>query len=317
MIFVAKRLVLAIIVLFVVTLLSFVLLHNLPGDPCVAKLGASATTKGLAQCRHQFGLDQSLPAQYIQYLDHSLHGNFGSSYLNGQSVGTTIRQALPVTVELLILSQLIALVVAIPLGILAALRPDGVFDQLSTGAAFGLLAIPAFMLGVLLVYLFAVSIHVFPATGWTPLTQNLGDNLKHAILPSLTLALGSLAVYMRVLRTDMIATLREDFITTARAKGMPTSHILLRHAFRPSTFALVTVAGINVGTLITGAFLVEFIFQLPGIGLLTLSSIYSRDYGIVQATVLVVAVGFVVINLLVDLLYAAIDPRTRHARASV
>jgi peptide/nickel transport system permease protein len=317
MVFVAKRVVLAIVVLFVVTLFSFVLLHNLPGDPCVARLGASATAKGLAQCRHQIGLDQSLPAQYVQYLDHSLHGNLGTSYLNGQTVGKAIKQALPITVELLVLSQLIALIVAIPMGILAALRPDGVFDQLSTGAAFGLLAIPAFMLGVLLVYLFAVTFHIFPATGWTPLTQDLGDNLKHAILPSLTLALGSLAVYMRVLRTDMIATLREDFITTARAKGMPTSHILLRHAFRPSTFALVTVAGINIGTLITGAFLVEFIFQLPGIGLLTLSSIYSRDYGIVQATVLVVAVGFVLINLLVDLLYAAIDPRTRHARAAV
>ena len=317
MVFVAKRLALAIIVLFVVTLLSFVLLHNLPGDPCVARLGPSATAKGLAQCRHQLGLDQSLPGQYVQYLDNSLHGNLGTSYLNGQTVGKAVKQALPVTVELLVLSQLIALVVAVPLGILAALRPDGVFDQVSTGVAFGLLAIPAFMLGVLLVYLFAVSFHVFPATGWTPLTQDLGDNLKHAILPSLTLALGSLAVYMRVLRTDMIATLREDFITTARAKGMPTSHILLRHALRPSTFALVTVAGINIGTLITGAFLVEFIFQLPGIGLLTLSSIYARDYGIVQATVLVVAVGFVVINLLVDLLYAAIDPRTRHARATV
>jgi peptide/nickel transport system permease protein len=317
MVFVAKRLVLAVIVLFVVTLLSFVLLHNLPGDPCVAKLGPSATAKGLAQCRHQIGLDKSLPAQYIQYLDHSLHGNLGTSYLNGQSVGNTIRQALPITVELLVLSQLIALIVAIPLGILAAVRPDGVFDQLSTGVAFGLLAIPAFMLGVFLVYLFAVSLHVFPATGWVPLTQDVGDNLRHAILPALTLALGSLAVYMRVLRTDMIATLREDFITTARAKGMPNSRILLRHAFRPSTFALITVAGINIGTLITGAFLVEFIFQLPGIGLLTLNSIYARDYGIVQATVLVVAVGFVAINLLVDLLYATIDPRTRHATASV
>jgi peptide/nickel transport system permease protein len=317
MVFVAKRLVLAIIVLFVVTLLSFVLLHNLPGDPCIARLGPSATTHGLAQCRHDLGLDKSLPAQYVQYLDHSLHGNLGSSYLNGQTVGKAIKQALPITVELLIVSQLIALIVAIPVGILAALRPDGVFDQLSTGVAFGLLAIPAFILGVLLVYLFAVKFHIFPATGYTPLTQDFGQNLKSVILPSLTLGLGSLAVYMRVLRTDMIATLREDFITMARAKGLPTSHILLRHALRPSTFALVTVAGINIGTLIGGVFIVELIFQLPGIGLLTLNSIYARDYGIVQGTVLVVAVGFVFVNLLVDLLYAGLDPRTRHARTSV
>ncbi len=317
MVFVAKRLVLAIIVLFVVTLLSFVLLHNLPGDPCIARLGPSATAHGLAQCRHQLGLDQSLPSQYFQYLGNDLHGNLGSSYLNGQTVGKAIKQALPVTVELLIVSQLIALIVAIPVGILAALRPDGVFDQLSTGVAFGLLAIPAFILGVLLVYLFAVKWHFFPATGYTPLTQDFGQNLKSITLPSLTLALASLAVYMRVLRTDMIATLREDFITTARAKGMPTSHILLRHALRPSSFALITVAGINIGTLIGGVFIVELIFQLPGIGLLTLNSIYARDYGIVQGTVLVVAVGFVLVNLLVDLLYAGLDPRTRHARATV
>jgi peptide/nickel transport system permease protein len=316
MIFVAKRVAFAIVVLFVVTLLSFVLLHNLPGDPCIAKLGGSATKQGLAQCRHQLGLDKSIPAQYFTYLNNSLHGNLGTSYLNGQSVSKSIRQALPITIELLIVSQLIALIVAIPLGILAAVRPDGVFDQLSTGVSFGLLAIPAFMLAVLLVYLFAVTFKIFPATGYTPLTQDFGQNIRSIILPSLTLALGSLAVYMRVLRTDMIATLREDFITTARAKGMPTSHILLRHAFRPSTFALITVAGINIGTLITGAFLVEYIFQLPGVGLLTLNSIYSRDYGVVQASVLVVAVGFVLVNLAVDLLYVAIDPRTRHARAT-
>src|SRR5437588_13096397 len=145
MVFVAKRVALAIIVLFVVTLLSFVLLHNLPGDPCVARLGPSATTTGLAQCRHQLGLDQSLPGQYVQYLDNSLHGDLGTSYLNGQTVGKAVKQALPVTVELLVLSQLIALVAAIPLGILAALRPDGAFDQVPTRAASGLLPLPPFL----------------------------------------------------------------------------------------------------------------------------------------------------------------------------
>jgi peptide/nickel transport system permease protein len=188
------------------------------------------------------------------------------------------------------------------------------------------------MLGVLLVYLFAVTFHIFPATGYNPLADpsslltwpwnwrpwnwDWAGNLRSVILPAITLAVGSMAVYMRVLRTDMIATLREDFITMARAKGMPTGHILLRHAFRPSTFALVTVAGLNIGALLTGAFIVEYIFQLPGIGLLTLSAIYARDYLVVQGSVLVVAVGFVVINVLVDLLYSAIDPRTRHAGAA-
>jgi peptide/nickel transport system permease protein len=317
MVFIARRVVPAIVVLFVVSVLSFFLINLLPGDPCISILGPSATTQARAQCRHDLGLDKSLPARYGQYVSNAFQGNLGKSYLNGQTVGKAIKQALPVTIEVLIVSQLIALLVAVPLGILAALRPNGVFDQLSTGAAFGLLAIPAFMLGVLLVYLFAVTFHIFPATGYTPLTQNFGQNLRSVILPSLTLALGSLAVYMRVLRTDMIATLREDFITMARAKGMSTSHILLRHALRPSTFALVTVAGINVGALISGVFIVEYIFQLPGLGLLTLNSIYARDYLVVQGTVLVVAAGFVLVNLLVDFLYVAIDPRTRHARAAV
>jgi peptide/nickel transport system permease protein len=316
MVFLAKKLVPAVIVAFVVSVLSFFLINLLPGDPCVAVLGPSATTQARNQCRHDLGLDKSIPARYGQYVTNAFQGDLGKSYLNGQTVGRAIKQALPVTFELLVLSQLIALLVAIPLGILAALRPDGIFDQISTTAAFGLLAIPAFMLGVLLVYLFAVTFHIFPATGYTPLTQNFGQNLRSLILPSVTLALGSLAVYMRVLRTDMIATLREDFITMARAKGLPTRHILLRHAFRPSTLALITVAGINVGALITGAFIVEYIFQLPGIGLLTLNAIYARDYLVVQGCVLVVAIGFVVINLLVDLLYTAIDPRTRHVRAA-
>src|SRR2546421_2807906 len=284
MIFLAKKLVPAVVVLFIVSVLSLFLINLLRGDPCVAILGPSATTQARNQCRHDIGLDKSIPARYGQYVTNAFQGNLGKSYLNGQSVGKAIKQALPVTFELLILSQLIALAIAIPVGILAALRPDGVFDQISTAAAFGLLAIPAFILGVLLVYLFAVTFHIFPATGYTPLTQDFGQNLRSIILPSITLGLGSLAVYSRVLRTDMIATLREDFITMARAKGMPTGHILLRHAFRPSTFALVTVAGINVGALITGAFIVEYIFQLPGIGLLALNSIYARDYLVVQGS---------------------------------
>jgi peptide/nickel transport system permease protein len=331
--FLAKKLVPAVIVAFVVSVLSFFLINLLPGDPCVAILGPSATTQAHNQCRHDIGLDKSIPARYGQYVSSAFQGNLGKSYLNGQSVGRAIKNALPVTFELIVLSQLIALAIAIPVGILAALRPDGIFDQVSTTAAFGLLAIPAFMLGVLLVYLFAVTFHFFPATGYQQLTSNPSDlwipwhwsfwnwdwfgNLKSLVLPSLTLALGSLAVYMRVLRTDMIATLREDFITMARAKGLPTSQILVRHAFRPSTFALITVAGINIGALITGAFIVEFIFQLPGIGYLTLNSIYARDYLVVQGCVLVVAIGFVVLNVLIDLLYTAIDPRTRHARAAV
>jgi peptide/nickel transport system permease protein len=189
-------------------------------------------------------------------------------------------------------------------------------DRISTGVSFGFLALPPYIVGVVLVLLFAVTFHWFPATGYTPLTQNPFENLRSLLLPSITLALAELATYMRLLRADMIATLQEDFITMARAKGMPPWRILWLHAFRPSSFSLVTVVGLNFGRLIGGTFIVEILFALPGIGELTVQSIFSTDYLVVQGTVLLVAVGYVLVNFLVDLLYVVIDPRVRHAAAA-
>jgi peptide/nickel transport system permease protein len=234
--------------------------------------------------------------------------------VNHQTVLLSIEQRLPVTLELLALSQVIALALAMPLGIIAAMRPGRAIDRIASSGAFFLLSVPGFILAELLVYLFAVRYNLFPATGYVHLTEDPLQNLRSLTLPSITLGLGSMAVYMRVLRTDMIATLRQDFITMARSKGLPTWWILLRHALRPSTFTLVTVGGLNVGTLIGGAFIVEYIFQVPGLGLLTINSIYARDYLVVTSTTVLVAAGFVIVNLLVDLLYTFLDPRVRSAR---
>ncbi|HET9732668.1 MAG TPA: ABC transporter permease [Acidimicrobiales bacterium] len=304
-------------VLLIVSVLTFLLLNLLPGDPVISILGPGATQHAVDQLRHQLHLDQPIYIRYWDWLTAALHGNFGKSYLNGQPASTAIAQHFPVTLELLALSQVIALAIAIPLGVYSAQRPNGLVDQLSTSGAFAMLAIPPFMLGVLLVFVFAVHWHVFPATGYTNLTANPAENLRSLFLPALTLGLASLAVYVRVLRADMIATLQEDYITMARAKGMSGRRILWRHAFRPSTFSLATVVGLNVGALVGGAFIVESIFAVPGIGLLTLDSIFQRDYLVVQACVLIVAVGYVFVNFLVDLLYPLLDPRTRHARAAV
>jgi peptide/nickel transport system permease protein len=167
------------------------------------------------------------------------------------------------------------------------------------------------------VLIFAVRLHWFPATGYTPISQNLYQNLRSMVLPSITLAVGELAAFVRLLRTDMIATLQEDYITMAKSKGMSDRYILLRHAFRPSSFSLVTVLGLNLGRLIGGTFIVETIFALPGIGDLAIRSIYSRDYLVVQGVVLVIAVGYVLANAAVDLLYTVLDPRIRHAGATV
>ena len=190
-------------------------------------------------------------------------------------------------------------------------------DRLSTGAAFGFLSVPNFILGVVLVLLFAVKFHWFPATGYTPLTQNPLQNLRSLVLPSVTLAVAELATYLRLLRTDMIATLQEDFVTMAKAKGLSDRRILLRHALRPSSFSLVTVGGLNLGRLIGGTFIVEIIFAIPGIGELTLRSIYNRDYLVVQGVTLVIAVGYVLANVIVDILYSVLDPRIRHAGAAL
>ena len=314
---VVSKLTYLILVLLAVTLLTFLLLKLLPGDPAINILGPSATPQAVAQIHHHLGLDKPLPVQYLNWLGNAVRGNLGKAYQNNQTTVSALRQRLPVTIELLIISQLLALIISIPVAIYAAYRPNGWFDRVSTTTAFGLLSIPDFIVGVLLVLIFAVRLHWFPATGYTPISQNLQQNLKSMVLPSITLAVGELAAFVRLLRTDMIATLQEDYITMAKSKGMSDRHILLRHAFRPSSFSLVTVLGLNLGRLIGGTFIVETIFALPGIGDLAIRSIYSRDYLVVQGVVLVIAVGYVLANAGVDLLYTVLDPRIRHAGATV
>jgi peptide/nickel transport system permease protein len=220
-----------------------------------------------------------------------------------------------VTLELLVYSQFIALVVAIPMGLIAAQRSGGIFDRVSTTVAFGLLSLPSFVVAIVLILIFAVKLGWFPAVGYVPFTENPAENIRDLFLPALSLAVAELAVYMRLLRTDLISTLQEDYITMAKAKGISSRRVLLRHAFRPSTFSLITVAGLNMGRLIGGAFVIEVIFALNGIGRYIYTGILSRDYIPVQGGVVVVAVAYVLINFCIDMLYAVIDPRIRHARA--
>ncbi len=305
-----------VVVLLVVSAFAFLLLNLLPGNPVYTLLGPAATAEAVEQLTHQLGLDKPIWQRYFIWLWNLLHGDLGSSYVNHQPVLLSIEQRLPVTFELILLSQLLALGTAIPLGIAAAVRPNGLIDRVSSSAAFGLLSIPGFILAELLVYLLAVNFNIFPATGYVQFLEDPVENLRSLTLPAVTLGLGSMAVYLRVLRTDMIATLQQDFISLAIAKGLPTSYILVRHAFRPSTFTLLTVAGINIGTLIGGAFIIEYIFQVPGIGLLTIGSIYARDYLVVTATTVLVAGAFVTLNFIVDMLYVLLDPRIRSARLS-
>jgi peptide/nickel transport system permease protein len=302
-------------VLVAVSLLTFLIASLLPGDLAYVILGDQATPEKVAALRHDMGLDQPIWWRYISWLGHVIEGDFGRSFRTGQTVLQAVAERLPVSFELMLLAELGALVIGIPLAIACAVRSGSAFDRFMTGSAFGMLSVPAFLSAILLIYLFAVELRWLPATGYVPFAEDPVGNLRCFVLPALTLALGEWPVLMRVLRSDMITTLQEDYIAMARAKGLKPSRILLVHALKPSSLTLVTVTGINIGRLIGGTVIVESIFALPGIGRLLLGAIYTRDLIILQGVVLFVAFGYVLMNFIVDLLYAVLDPRIRHGHA--
>ncbi len=313
--YVAGRLLHLVPVLLAVTLLTFLIASLLPGDLAIAMLGDQATPENVAALRRDMGLDQPIWWRYLHWLAGVAQGDLGRSFRTGETVIGAIAGRLPVSLELMVMAELCGLAIGIPLAIICAVRQGGWFDRLMTGGAFGMLSVPVFLWAIVLIYLFAVKLRLLPATGWVPFDEDPVGNVRSFLLPALALALGEWPVLMRVLRNDMIATLQEDFIAMAKAKGLKPARILLVHALKPSSLTLVTVTGINIGRLIGGALIVETIFALPGIGRLLVTAIYARDFIILQGVVLFVAAGFVLINFAVDMLYALLDPRIRHGRA--
>jgi peptide/nickel transport system permease protein len=313
--FVVRRLLYLVPVLIAVSLLTFLIASLLPGDLAYVILGDQATPEKVAALRADMGLDQPIWWRYLSWLGNVLQGDFGRSFRTGQTVLQAVAERLPVSIELMLLAQLGALAIGIPLAIACAVRSGSAFDRFMTGSAFSMLSVPAFLSAILLIYLFAVELRWLPATGYIPFNEDPVGNLRSFLLPALTLALGEWPVLMRVLRSDMIATLQEDYIAMARAKGLKPSRILLVHALKPSSLTLVTVTGINIGRLIGGTVIVESIFALPGIGRLLLGAIFTRDLVILQGVVLFVAIGYVLMNFIVDMLYAVLDPRIRHGHA--
>ena len=313
--FIGRRLVYLLPVLLAVTLLTFLIASLLPGDLAVTILGDQATPEKVAALRAQMGLDLPIWQRYLLWLWDVLHGDLGRSFRTGETVLAAVTDRLPISLELMVMAEALGLLIAIPLAILCAVRNGSATDRFLTGLAFGKLSLPPFMVAILLIYLFAVSLNLLPATGWVPFAEDPIANLRSFVLPALTLAIAEWPVLMRVLRSDMIATLQEDYIAMAKAKGLKPARILLVHALKPSSLTLVTVTGINIGRLIGGTVIVESIFALPGIGRLLVGAIYARDFIILQGAVLFVAVGFVAVNFVVDMLYAVLDPRIRHGRA--
>jgi peptide/nickel transport system permease protein len=313
--FVARRLLYLLPVLLAVSLLTFLIASLLPGDLAYVILGDQATPEKVDALRHDMGLDQPILIRYLGWLGHILQGDFGRSFRTGQTVLQAVGERLPVSLELMILAELLGLLIGVPLAIVCAAKSGGAFDRFMTSTAFGMLSVPTFLSAILLIYLFAVELHWLPATGYVPLFEDPIGNLRFFVLPGLTLALAEWPGIMRVLRSDMITTLQEDYIALARAKGLTPRRILFVHALKPSSLTLVTITGINIGRLIGGAVIVETIFALPGIGRLLVGAIGTRDLIILQGVVLLVASGFVIMNFIVDMLYAVLDPRIRHGHA--
>ena len=320
--YVGWRFVRMVTVVFAVTLFTFLLLNLLPGSPINAILGpAAGDPSARAELTSQLGLNHPLFLRYFIWLGHAVRGNLGQSYISQESVTSAIGARLPLTIELMIMAEIISLGLAIPTAMLCSLRPGGWFDKFVSRSTLALLALPAFMLGELLIYLFSVKYHVFPASGestWFSLGGGTSPAVvatpQSILLPSITLAAGQLALFARVLRGDLLATLKSEFILMARSKGFSRWYVLVHHALRPSSFSLMSLVGLSVGGLLAGAVVVENIFPLPGMGTLLVTSIEKRDYLIVQGIVVLIATGFVTVNFITDALYGVLDPRIRRAR---
>ncbi|HET9501290.1 MAG TPA: ABC transporter permease [Marmoricola sp.] len=303
-------------VLLLVSFGVFMLLSLVSGDPAIAVLGEGHTKAEYAALRHEMGLDGPLLPRYFDWLGGVLTGDFGNSLLPPQtSVLERLGGAIPVSLELAVLGLAMALVVSIPLAMWSAYHEGGRIDRTISAVMFGLLSMPSFLVGLLLIAVLANGLGVFPRAEWVRISESLGGNLLHAFLPALTIGLMEMAMFTRILRNDLVTTLKEDFILSARAKGMPPLHIMVSDALRPSSFSLITLLGLSVGRLIGSTVIVEYLFALPGVGRLVIESATQGNYPMVQGAVLLIALVYVLVNAFIDLSYGYLDPRTRHARA--
>ncbi len=302
-------------VMFLVSVFTFAMTDLLPGDPAIAILGESAQPDQIVALRHQLHFDQPLVPRYIRWAGDALKGDLGKSVRSHQPVSNAIKERLPVNAELALLVVIFSLLIAVPVGAWSAYRSGRFFDRASTTTAFGLSSIPPFVSALLLVAIVAVKWQWLPVERWVPITESLSQNLRHLVLPVLALAFTEIAVYSQILRADMTSTLQEDYVLAARARGLSNFHVLGREALRPSSFSLVTLTGVSLGRIIAGTVIVESIFGLPGVGLMTTQAIPQHDFPTLQGGVLVMATIYLLLNLLIDAAYPMLDPRVRRGRS--
>jgi peptide/nickel transport system permease protein len=310
--FVLGRLVAVIPVLLLVTAGVFLLIHLTPGNPIDAMMAESADPSVKAELTRQLGLDQPIHVQYLRWMGRLLQGDLGRSIRNNQPVVEDVGRRLRPSLELALLSMLIALVVAFPLGMLSAARRNTVADGASTAFALIGICMPNFLIALLLIFLFGVTLRWLPVSGYTDPLEDPVNGLRSLVLPAITLGLALAAVITRTLRSSLLEALSEDYVRTARAKGVSEGSILRRHALKNGLIPVVTVLGLQLGGLIGGAVITEYVFALPGVGRLVVDAVFARDYPLVQGVVLLIAVGYIVSNLVVDLIYGWLDPRIRY-----
>ena len=313
--YLVERVVQLAVVLVFLSMIVFTIVRLIPGDPAAVMLGTEATPQAMAQIRHEMGLDQPLPVQYALWLRNVLAGNFGTSWVSKQPALALILGALPVTLQLVAASFLVALLIAFPAGIFAALRPRSWVDQGATTFALLGVSLPSFWLGIMLILLFALGLRWLPPSGYLAVTRDPLGALRVTLLPALTLGVALAAPLTRFLRSGMLDVLGLDYVRTARAKGLGERVVVARHALGNALLSVVTVLGLQLGALLGGSIVIEQVFGWPGLGRLSLAAIQQRDYGLVQGIVLFVAAGFVLVNFAVDLVYLYLDPRIRYGAA--
>jgi peptide/nickel transport system permease protein len=305
------RLIESVVTFVLVTIVVFIGVRALPGDPARALAGEESDPAALAAVRHSFGLDQPIPVQYVKYVGNALHGDLGTSSRTGLPVASSIGHAIPVTLQLSMFAIAVAALIGIAAGVVAAVRRRGPAEWAANSVALIGLSVPNFWLGLMGVLVFAIAYPVLPASGFVSVFDNPVESFRHLLMPALVLGSGLAAVIMRQTRSSMIEAMGQDYVRTARAKGLGGTQVVVGHALRNSLIVVTTIVGLQLGALISGAVVTEQIFVLPGFGKLTIDAVFTRDYPMIQGVVLVTATAYILINLLVDLLYSVIDPRVR------
>ena len=310
--YILRRIAGMVVVMFVVATIVFLISHVIPGDPAAVMLGPAATAADIAALRSRLGLDAPLPVQYVQFMQSVAQLRLGESIFLGRSVTQALAERAPLTLQLTVLSAGLATLIGVPIGVLSAVKRGSFLDQALTAVAMAGASLPSFWIGLTLIEFLAVRLHLLPVAGYGPPDATFLQRLSYLIMPAIALGIPGSALIMRFTRTSMLDVLQEDYVRTARAKGLAPSTVILKHAFRNARTSVLTVIGLTVAGLLGGAIVTETVFALPGVGNLVVSAVLRRDYPVIQGALLVISGVYVLVNLGIDILYAVLDPRVRY-----